>query len=53
MRSYLLEDRVVKGGRKGLAKMGEHGQGVVNMLSIMKRPDYPLCNKNVHKAELL
>lgn len=53
MRSYLVEDRVVKGGRKGLAKMGESGQGVVNMFSIMKRPDYPLCNKNVHKAELL
>ena len=52
MRSYLVEDRVVKGGRKGLAKMGESGRGAVNMFSIMKRPDYPLCNKNVHKAEL-
>lgn len=52
MRSYLVEDRVLKGGRKGLAKMGESGRGVVNMFSIMKRPDYPLCNKNVHKAEL-
>jgi len=53
MRSYLVEDRVVKGGRKGLAKMGESGQGVVNMFSIMKRLDYPLCNKSMHKAELL
>lgn len=52
MRSYLVEDRVLKGERKGLAKMGESGRGVVNMFSIMKRPDYPLCNKNVHKAEL-
>lgn len=52
MRSYLVEDRVLKGGRKGLAKMGESGRGVVNMFSIMKRPDYPLCNKNVHEAEL-
>lgn len=53
MRSYLVEDRVVKGGRKGLAKMGESGRGVVNMFSIMKRPDYPLCNKSVHEAGLL
>ena len=53
MRSYLVEDRVVKGGRNGLAKMGESGQGVVNMFSIMKRLDYPLCNKSMHKAELL